>query len=164
MTKNNAEFLEKYDSRIKKLRKYAALIHKQNQVMNISGFKNEDQILDEGIIASLLTFEFCQEYFKTDFSDKKVLDIGAGAGFPSVPLLIALDNCFELTIIESITKRCDFLKKVKNELNLNMKVINSRAEEVTDLREYFDIITARALSSAKNIYLMSHHLLKQNGQ
>lgn len=157
-------FLKKYSLQLDKLKKYASMIHEQNMVMNISGFKTEQEIFEQGIIASLLTFEFAQNSLKKEFIGKKMLDIGAGAGFPSVPLLIALDNSFELTIIESISKRCLFLEKVKKEFNLNLKIINSRAEEVIDLKEYFDFITARALSSTKNIYLMSNHLLKQNGE
>ncbi|VEU75660.1 glucose-inhibited division protein B [Mycoplasmopsis maculosa] len=157
-------FLKKYSLQLDKLKKYASMIHEQNMVMNISGFKTEQEIFEQGIIASLLTFEFAQNSLKKEFIGKKILDIGAGAGFPSVPLLIALDNSFELTIIESISKRCLFLEKVKKEFNLNLKIINSRAEEVIDLKEYFDFITARALSSTKNIYLMSNHLLKQNGE
>lgn len=101
--------------------------------------------------------------YNHDFVNKKILDIGAGAGFPSVPLLIALDNKFELVIMESITKRCTFLESVKNEFNLNLTIINARAEEINDYNSYFDYICARAVGSVIKIYLMANHHLAQNG-
>lgn len=155
--------LSKYDHCIDKLKKYTQLVYYQNQTMNISGFKTYEEIFIQGVIDSIITFEEAIKNFNFDFENKKVLDIGSGAGFPSVPFLIASNNKFHLTIIESISKRCDFLNLVKKELNLNITVINDRAENVKNLNDEFDYITARALGSSVMIYLMSNHLLKQGG-
>ncbi|KKB26660.1 rRNA small subunit 7-methylguanosine (m7G)methyltransferase GidB [Mycoplasmopsis meleagridis] len=139
------------------LKKYSFLVFEQNKVMNITGFKNTEEIWLEGIINSIDAFNPYMEIFPNNL---KLLDIGAGAGFPSLPFLIENNYC-ELTIIESQTKRCNFLKNVKNDLNLNFTIINDRTENVKDY--IFDVITARAVSSIKNIFLMSHHLLRDKG-
>ncbi|KUH47638.1 16S rRNA (guanine(527)-N(7))-methyltransferase RsmG [Mycoplasmopsis meleagridis] len=139
------------------LKKYSFLVFEQNKVMNITGFKNTEEIWSEGIINSIDAFNPYMEIFPNNL---KLLDIGAGAGFPSLPFLIENNYC-ELTIIESQTKRCNFLKNVKNDLNLNFTIINDRTENVKNY--LFDVITARAVSSIKNIFLMSHHLLRDEG-
>lgn len=146
---------------IDKLKKYAELIHQKNQVMNITGFKSQEEIFSEGIINSLEAFK----PFEDKFTDQniKLLDIGAGAGFPSLPFLIANPEKIDLTILESQKKRCDFLEDVAKALNLRLNVINNRAEEEKSYNNFFDVVTARAVSSVKNMYLMAHHLLKLNG-
>ncbi|WP_051617811.1 16S rRNA (guanine(527)-N(7))-methyltransferase RsmG [Mycoplasmopsis iners] len=146
---------------IDKLKKYAELIHQKNQVMNITGFKSQEEIFSEGIINSLEAFK----PFEDKFTDQniKLLDIGAGAGFPSLPFLIANPEKIDLTILESQKKRCDFLEDVAKTLNLRLNVINNRAEEEKSYNHFFDVVTARAVSSVKNMYLMAHHLLKLNG-
>ncbi|WP_051604529.1 RsmG family class I SAM-dependent methyltransferase [Mycoplasmopsis californica] len=60
--------------------------------------------------------------------------------------------------------RCDFLNDVKNILNIsNLVVLNKRSEDTISLSESFDIVTARAVSSVKNMFLLTHHLLKIDG-
>lgn len=162
--KNKNYLLAKYKKELDNLKKYAKMIHEQNQVMNICGFKTEEEIFDKGIISSLLALENARDFFELDYKNKKILDIGSGAGLPSIPLLLALNNSFELTIIESIKKRCDFLETVKKEFNLNLEIINDRAENVKTKPDYFDFITARALGSVNMIYLISNHLLKKNAE
>ncbi|UUD35383.1 16S rRNA (guanine(527)-N(7))-methyltransferase RsmG [Mycoplasmopsis caviae] len=156
------DLLKKYDLKIKELKEYAQMIYDQNKVMNITGFKTLKDIYEQGILDSILAFENYVMQFDDRLEGKKILDIGSGAGFPSIPLLIALDNSFELTIIEAQEKRCDFLNKVKERFNLNVNIINNRVESVLNYKNYFDIITARAFASIKVICLSSMHLLKDN--
>lgn len=109
MNQINKEYLlNKYSKQIPLLYRYAQMIYEKNKVMNICGFNSVDEIFNQGILGSILVFENAMNEYGLDFVNKKILDIGAGAGFPSVPLLIALDNKFELVIMESITKRCTF--------------------------------------------------------
>ncbi|WP_406617399.1 16S rRNA (guanine(527)-N(7))-methyltransferase RsmG [Mycoplasmopsis adleri] len=158
------EIINLFPEAIPKLKTYAKMIHEQNQIMNITGFKSEEEIFEQGILTSIYTFMQAKDACNFDYTNKEILDIGAGAGFPSVPLLIALNNSFHLTIIESITKRCLFLEQVKKEFNLNMTIINARAENVTiGYENKFDFICARALASCTIIYLISNHLMKKDG-
>lgn len=137
------------------LEKYVSLIIEYNKVMNLTGF-SEDQIWKEGIYQSIVLL--------SKFIDKKqikLLDIGAGAGFPSIPFLIFMDNQIDLTIMEPLKKRTMFLEIVKKELNLNVNIDCSRAEE-SKATEKFDFITARAVSELKNLIEISAQLGKIN--
>jgi 16S rRNA (guanine527-N7)-methyltransferase len=78
-----------------------------------------------------------------------LLDVGAGAGFPGIPLGIAFPEII-VTLLEATSKKVEFLRHVISALNLNnVSVINGRAEEIAhqpDYREQFDFVTARALA------------------
>ena len=79
----------------------------------------------------------------------KVIDVGAGGGFPSVPLKIINDGLF-LTLLEATGKKCEFLKTLVRELDLeNTEVINERAEILAKdvkYREKYDFAVSRAVA------------------
>lgn len=139
-----------------KLEKYVDLIEKYNKVMNLTGF-TQDKLWEEGIYESIVSLE-------TAFGKNikgNLLDIGAGAGFPSVPYLI--NNLeLKLTIFEPQKKRLNFLKLVSEELNLNINLVNTRVEDFKE-KEVFDYVTARAVSSLKNLLQAGVHVAKVNG-
>jgi 16S rRNA (guanine527-N7)-methyltransferase len=82
---------------------------------------------------------------------KSWLDIGAGAGFPGLVIAL-LDPEAQLTLVESITKKCRFLSEVVEKLALSgrVKVENRRVETLPRLK--FDIITARALAALEQLF------------
>ncbi|XP_023214090.1 uncharacterized protein LOC111616974 [Centruroides sculpturatus] len=94
--------------------------------------------------------------------NQPVLDIGAGAGFPSLPLKIVFPK-IRLTIYEANAKKVAFLNNVKGELNLDFKVVHTRAETSQD-RESFAFILARAVADLKHLIQMSYHLGQPNCQ
>lgn len=114
------------------------MIEEKNKLMNLTGFSGE-RLWEEGIYESVISL------FSIWKNNKPVslLDIGAGAGFPSVPFLIVFPQT-KLTIIEPQKKRATFLNDVSEKLSLNIEIITKRAEEVQDLT--FDLITARAVA------------------
>ncbi len=77
----------------------------------------------------------------------KIVDIGCGAGFPGIPLKIEYPN-IDLTLIDSVGKKIDFVKHIIELLELeNTRAICSRAEEAAkDLRERFDVAVSRAVA------------------
>jgi 16S rRNA (guanine527-N7)-methyltransferase len=81
--------------------------------------------------------------------ETRVLDLGAGAGFPGIPLQIAWP-AVHVGLLDSLSKRCEFLRQMVAELALdNASVIEGRAEDLgrePDLRESFDLIVARAVA------------------
>jgi 16S rRNA (guanine527-N7)-methyltransferase len=82
----------------------------------------------------------------------KVLDIGSGNGFPSVPIALLRPD-ITMYALESKIKKAAFLNNIKNKLNLKKyNVLNNRIQEnLKDFKNFFDIITARAFSSAEDI-------------
>ncbi|WP_033161417.1 16S rRNA (guanine(527)-N(7))-methyltransferase RsmG [[Mycoplasma] collis] len=148
---NNSQVFEK-------LEHYVFLIEQENQKINLTGFSG-DTLWKEGIYESLI-FMNSNSFSMNEKEKLEFLDIGAGAGFPSLPFLIWKNN-FNLTIYEPIQKRVNFLNLVKKEINLNFKVKKIRAEN-SKQHEYFDFITARAVSSLKNLIEISHFLGKEN--
>ena len=86
-------------------------------------------------------------------------DIGTGAGFPGLVVKIAFPN-IKVTLLDSLTKRTEFLKSVIKELDLQeIEVINVRAEEYKN-REFFDLVTARAVAQANILLELAAPLAK----
>lgn len=76
------------------------------------------------------------------------VDVGSGAGFPGIPLAIMLPDT-RFTLIDALQKRVDFQREVIDALGLNAEALHLRAEEAArrpDLRERFDLATARAVA------------------
>ena len=122
---------------------YAKLLVEKNRVMNLTGITEPDEIVIKHFIDSLEL----SNYAEIKDGDK-VADIGTGAGFPGVPLLIA-KNDIKLTLVDSLKKRLDFLSEVLTECEIDAELIHSRAEDAGQdavLRETFDIVTARAVA------------------
>ena len=142
----------------KNLEKYVDLIETKNKVMNLTGFK-EDRLWQEGIYESIILLK---TGLNKECTNQKILDIGAGVGFPSIPFIIAFPEN-ELTIYESQKKKCSFLEDVKKLINLNIEIKNIRAENSLD-ELTFDLITARAVASFKILAEISHKLAKMDGK
>lgn len=106
---------------------------------------------------------FCDSLIGKDLMRGKVCDVGSGGGFPSIPLAIACPEC-EFTLIEANGKKVSFLQAVSEGLGLkNVRVVKARAEEVPDLREGFDVVTARAVAAMNTLLEYCLHLVKVGG-
>lgn len=89
---------------------------------------------------------------------RKLIDVGSGAGFPGIPLSIMLPDV-HVVLVDALDKRVKFLKSVIDELRLNAEAVHARAEDAAkrlDLREQFDIATARAVAATN---LLAEYLL-----
>jgi len=94
---------------------------------------------------------------------KSICDVGSGAGFPSIPLKIVYPH-LHITIIEPTLKRCNFLNNLVKLLQLdNVTIINDRAENMSNLRNTFDVVTARAVASMPVLLELCVPLVKVNG-
>jgi len=97
-------------------------------------------------------------------SNQFLCDIGTGAGFPGIVLKILFPN-LKIDLIDSTTKKCNFLNLVIAKLSLkNIEVINTRAEIYSKTtREKYDIVTSRAVAPLKHLLEYSIPLLKTGG-
>lgn len=122
---------------------FASLLVEWNKKMNLTAITEPQEIEIKHFLDCLLV----QKYF--DFSTvKTAVDIGAGAGFPSIPLLICNENV-EFTLVDSLNKRLEFLSVVCKELGINANLVHARAEELgqnKNYRESFDLALARAVA------------------
>ena len=118
----------------KQLYTYFELLVETNKVMNLTGIVEENEVYEKHFYDSLL-FSFC-----LPLEDKSLVDVGTGAGFPGLVLAICYP-LLKVSLVEPLTKRCNFLNKVIDELGLtNVEVINSRSEDLSSLREKFDLV------------------------
>ncbi|WP_342665350.1 16S rRNA (guanine(527)-N(7))-methyltransferase RsmG [Mycoplasma leonicaptivi] len=138
--------------------RYFKLIEHYNSFMNLTGFKGE-RLWEEGILESLM---FMLEITKNK-ENISILDIGAGAGFPSIPYILTKPTN-KITIYEPIQKRVDFLNIVIEQLDLSdyVSVFRTRSEEVKE-KNLFDIVTARAVADVRSLLMSSFHLVKVKG-
>ena len=138
----NMEFNEeKYNKFIK----YMRLVQEWNEKINLTAITEDEEFVKKHFID-------CIKAFKSDEikSAKTLIDVGTGAGFPGVPIAIMRDD-LEITLLDSLNKRINFLNLVVKELDLkNVKTIHSRAEDgarKVDFRESFDVATSRAVAN-----------------
>ncbi|MDD7305434.1 MAG: 16S rRNA (guanine(527)-N(7))-methyltransferase RsmG [Peptoniphilaceae bacterium] len=95
--------------------------------------------------------------------NSKVLDIGSGPGFPGIPLRIEKD--FDLTLIDSVNKKVNFMNQVIEALELDKtKAIHTRAEDFAkDHRQEFDFVVSRAVANLSTLLELSLPFLKVGG-
>lgn len=140
--------------------KYYNLLIEGNKICNLTAIADEDGVVEKHFYDSI----FPQKYFSLN---AKVLDIGAGAGFPSIPLKL-VRNDLSFTLLDSLNKRINFLNNTIQTLNLkNIEAIHGRAEDfakLSDYREKFDITTARAVANLKVLSEYCLPFVKVGGQ
>lgn len=116
-----------------------ALIEK-NKVMNLTA------ITEPQAVAELHFLDCIALLDAADFRNKRVIDVGCGAGFPGVPLKIA-EPSIDLTLLDSLGKRMTWLRETLPVLGVEANVVTARAEDyVRDCREQYDIATSRAVA------------------
>lgn len=133
------ESIELDDITVKKLERFAVLLHEWNGVHNLTGAKTI-QAIYQNILDSLYPLTFIQK-------PKSLMDVGTGAGFPGLVLAIALPET-EVVLAEPLKKRIAFLKYAAMDLGLeNVQVEGKRVEVVTHTP--FELITSRAVTNTK---------------
>ncbi|MBP9988630.1 MAG: 16S rRNA (guanine(527)-N(7))-methyltransferase RsmG [Ruminococcus sp.] len=136
------------ETALKRFDKYAEMIVETNKYLNLTAITEPTEMLYKHFIdsLSLLTVVKLQQ-------GAKVIDIGTGAGFPGVVLLIARPD-LKITLMDGTNKRLNFITQVLDELKLNAEILHSRAElagKDKKYREKFDLVTARAVANMNTL-------------
>lgn len=136
--------------------KYISLVLKENEKINLTAITDIDEFRVKHIEDSL------KPSLVFDFNNKAIMDLGSGAGFPGIPLAINFPSS-KFVLVEPITKRANFLNKVKEELDLkNVEVLNSRIEDL-DKDYKYDVIVSRAVKELRILLELSIPYLKVGG-
>lgn len=142
--KNKIEFNE---HKCELLYQYMNLILEWNEKINVTAIKNEREFIVKHFIDSLIVSHFIG-------NEKKLLDIGTGAGFPGIPLKIYNPD-MNVSLIDAVNKKVTVLNDVIDKLELtDIEALHVRAEDLAKnmkYRENFDIVTTRAVSNLATI-------------
>lgn len=133
--------LFKHGETAEKFSIFYRLLRECNETMNLTRIIDEKECYVKHFLDSLSGEKWIKK-------GADCIEIGSGGGFPSVPLMIARPDLTFL-LVESVGKKCTFLKKIVAELNLSAEVVQARAEELAVLKNYrekYDLCCARAVA------------------
>ena len=128
-----------------------------NEKFNLTAIKEKEPFIEKMIFDSAIALT------DLDLSDKKVIDVGTGAGFPGVVLYL-LNPKVDLTLLDSTGKKIELLKAYAEENNYKYQTVIARAEEYAkEHREEYDYVFARAVAPLNILLELCTPLLKVGG-
>ena len=138
---------------------YAAYLAEQNAVMDLTAVTGEEETAKRHFLDSLSLTRLM------DFGGKRVIDVGSGAGFPGLPLRIAVPG-LSLTLLDAQQKRVDFLASLCMKLGVDAECLHARAEEQAlkpDYRERYDFAVSRAVAQLNQLCELTLPFVKVGG-
>lgn len=140
--------IELSEIQLKQFEKYYELLIEWNSFMNLTAITDKDEVILKHFVDSLALANY------VDISNKSMIDVGTGAGFPGIPLKILFPNV-KVTLVDSLNKRIGFLNSVIDELDLkDIDTVHSRAEDLAHnkvYREKFDFCVPRAVANLSTL-------------
>lgn len=134
--------IELSEDKADKLLKLYEFLVEYNQNVNLTAITDFEEVVVKHFIDSVLPFSMIDIKENSSF-----IDVGTGAGFPSIPLMIVRPD-LKGTLLEALNKRCVFLEKACELADVDAKVVHGRAEDYAkEKREAFDFATARAVAA-----------------
>lgn len=152
--------IEFTDKTVDNLVLFEKMMLEYNKSHNLTSITDEEGVLYKHFIDSLAPIDIFEE-------NTRIIDIGCGGGFPSVPLATVNKN-LNILAVDSTNKKTEFVKMVKNTLNLaGLEVKNARIEDMAqnpNYREQFNTVISRAVAPLNTIIEYSAPLLKVGGK
>ena len=131
------------EEQIARFAEYARLLCEWNERMNLTAITDPEGIAVRHFVDSLTLLGAV-----SPSPGAKLLDVGAGAGFPSMPVCLVRPD-LNPTLLDSLNKRLIFLEAVTRKLGISAELLHQRAEDAARLAEYrerFDLVCARAVA------------------
>ena len=162
---NKSIFLSELDKRgiscsieqVNLLWEFMHQVLKTNEKFNLTAIKDEEAFAEKMIFDSALLLN------NQNFEGQTIVDIGTGAGFPSVVISILSPNA-HIIAIDSTAKKVDFINGFAKEHNLNLEAIATRAEDFAKAnRDKFLLVTARAVAPLRILIELAMPMLKVGG-
>ncbi|MEA5595978.1 16S rRNA (guanine(527)-N(7))-methyltransferase RsmG [Rivularia sp. UHCC 0363] len=146
------------------------LILEGNRQLNLTRITDPEDFWEKHLWDSLRGIKFLisvnEDERREEGKEITIIDLGTGAGFPGIPVAIAVKNC-TVNLVDSTKKKITFINSILPQLNLNnLKATTCRAEEIgrqRQHREAYDIALIRAVASASACAEYALPLLKQGG-
>ena len=136
---------------------FAEGVIRQNEVMNLTAITEPEQVARLHLLDSLSLLAVA------DLKNKRIIDVGCGAGFPGVPVKIACPEV-ELTLLDSLGKRMNWLSGFLPQIGVEAECVTARAEEaVTARRESYDFATSRAVARLNILLELTAPYVKVGG-
>ena len=152
--------IELDESKAQALKEYKELLVEWNEKMNLTAITEDYEVI-------VKHFVDCLECTHLITNEKKIIDVGTGAGFPGMPLAIYYPQ-IEFTLLDGLNKRLIFLEEVVNKLGLkNVKIVHARAEEAArneECFESFDAVVSRAVANLPVLLEYTSPYVKVNGK
>ncbi len=146
------------DEALKQFDEYFSFLVEYNTHTNLTAITEHDEVFIKHFLDSMiLTCAY-------DLKNKTLCDVGAGAGFPSIPCVIS-DNTIKVDIVDSLNKRIIFLNELLKKIGLKgVNPIHSRAEDYAkNKREFYDVVSARAVARLSMLSELCLPLVKVGG-
>jgi 16S rRNA (guanine527-N7)-methyltransferase len=134
---------------------YLAMLGKWNKTYNLTAIHAPERMLTHHLLDSLAVLPYADA--------ERLLDVGAGAGLPGIPLAIVRAD-LAVTLVDASHKKCAFMRQAAIELKLaNVEVVHGRVEEYRPAQP-FPRIVSRAFSDLSELVRVSVHLLAPGGR
>ncbi len=127
---------------------YGKLLVEWNEKINLTAITDPEGVTIKHFLDSLTIFSYVDIH-----EGAKVIDVGTGAGFPGLAMLIARPD-LKMTLMDSTKKRLTVIEDILEKIGLSANIVHSRAEEAgnsKDFREQYDFSTARAVTNLRDL-------------
>jgi len=148
------------DEQLRRFDLLSELLVEQNKTMNLTAITDPDGIAVKHFADSISVLSAAEIP-----QGARILDVGTGAGFPGIPLLIMRPD-IDLTMIDSTAKKLKYVENTVNELGLIATTLHTRAEEAGQSKEYrekFDFVCSRAVAALNVLCEYCLPFVRQNG-